>query len=290
MPPRLLCVLALAVGIAPTAALTWLVVSASSRLERGLPTPHELRVRPPPAEWSTGPEQGCARDSPGHAPRPPRPTHLRQAFLAAEDPCFYEHGGTGLSHLLRQLASGEPVRGSATITDQLARRLLDTSERHLIRNLKVIRLSLRLEATLSKDEILERYLDTIVLGAGPPGVEAASRAYLDKPVAEVSLAEAALLAGLAPAPSAYSPRRAPHRAKLRQLYVLEQMRQLGYLTEAQARRAGASAILIEGGAGPALLQRPPECPGMSAVAPHAPGPPEPPDQPRPAPSTATRPL
>ena len=161
------------------------------------------------------------------------PPMVRNAFLAAEDADFYAHHGVDFLGIARAFAAnvkaGDVVQGGSTITQQVVKALLLTPERSYERKLKEILLSLRLEQHLSKDEILELYLNQIYLGDGNHGIGAAARNYFGKPVSELTAAQAATLAGLPAAPSRYSPNRAPEAAAKRQRYVLRRMLEEGFL-------------------------------------------------------------
>ena len=163
------------------------------------------------------------------------PTQLINAFVAAEDGSFFSHRGINLKAILRaalaNLKAGKKVQGGSTITQQLARTLLLTSKKTYTRKIKEVILSLRIETTLSKQDILYMYLNQIYLGHGAYGVEMASRIYFRKSTKNLSLGEMALLAGLPKAPSRFSPIFNPERAKARQVYVLNRMKDEMYITE-----------------------------------------------------------
>ena len=162
------------------------------------------------------------------------PPVVRQAFIAAEDSNFYQHKGVDVLGIARaalaNFTAGTVVQGGSTITQQVVKSLLLSPEKSYERKLKEILLSLRLERQLTKDEILYLYLNLIYLGNGAYGVGAAAQEYFGKDVADLGLAEAALLAGLPQAPSRYSPVRHWERAKYRQRYVLERMARERYVT------------------------------------------------------------
>lgn len=162
------------------------------------------------------------------------PQVVRQAFIAAEDDAFYSHHGIdpmGIARaFIQNLTAGGRVQGGSTITQQVVKTILLTSEKSYERKIKEILLALRLERTLSKDQILWLYLNHIYLGSGAYGVAAAARQYFGKDVEDLDLAEAALLAGLPQAPSRYSPLRHWARAKARQRYVLDRMVATGFIT------------------------------------------------------------
>jgi penicillin-binding protein 1A len=163
------------------------------------------------------------------------PKFMRQAILAAEDERFYQHGGVDTIGVLRaalsNLVSGGAKEGASTITMQVARNFFLSSEKTLRRKLNEALLAIKIEHALSKDEILELYLNHIYLGQRAYGFAAAAQIYFGKPLAKINLAEAAMLAGLPKAPSAYNPVVNPTRAKSRQLYVLGRMKALGYINE-----------------------------------------------------------
>ena len=156
-----------------------------------------------------------------------------KAFLAAEDAGFYQHEGVDLPGIFRaavkNFIAGGIVQGGSTITQQVIKSMLLTPERSYERKIKEIILAYRLEKYLNKDEILTIYLNQIFLGSKAYGVEAASREYFGISASQLSLAQAALLAGLPKAPSRYSPYGNPERARERQLYVLTRLRDLGWI-------------------------------------------------------------
>lgn len=172
---------------------------------------------------------------------------LIKAFLAAEDSAFYEHEGVDLTAIFRAFSknvqAGEVVQGASTITQQVVKRLLLTSEKSYARKFKEAILSYRLEQQMSKDDILKIYLNEIFLGANAYGVEAAARTYFAKHANELTLAEAALLAGLPKAPSKYNPYRFPQKAKDRQKYVLGRMLELNWITQEEYDQALAEEMV-----------------------------------------------
>ena len=172
------------------------------------------------------------------------PAHIRQAFIAAEDDAFYRHQGIDTNGILRAFINnalaGGRVQGGSTITQQVVKTLLLTPQKSYERKLKEIILSTRLERELSKDEILSLYLNHIYLGSGAYGVAAAADEYFGKAIGDVTLAEAAMLAGLPQAPSRYSPYTHWPEAKARQRYVLNRMYAEGYI-----ERDARDAALVE---------------------------------------------
>ena len=171
---------------------------------------------------------------------------LIQAFIALEDRRFFSHPGVDLRAVARALAQdfggGRVVSGASTITMQLAR-LLRPSGRGVGAKLAQALWALRLERHLTKQQILEQYLNRVPLGQGTIGVEAAAALYLGATAARLSPGQAALLAGLASAPAADNPFVAPDRARARRLLALRRMRELGYLTEEDALRARAEPVV-----------------------------------------------
>jgi penicillin-binding protein 1A len=160
--------------------------------------------------------------------------------LAAEDERFYQHGGVDYLSVLRaalaNVTSGTQ-QGAGTITMQVARNFFLTREKTVSRKLREAMLAWKIEASLPKDEILELYVNQIFLGQRAYGFAAASQTYFGKPLSDISIAEAAMLAGLPKAPSAYNPITNPRRAKSRQLYVLRRMHELRYIDDDQFREA-----------------------------------------------------
>lgn len=176
------------------------------------------------------------------------PLVVQQAFIAAEDANFYHHPGVDPLAVLRAFLhnwnAGHAVQGGSTITQQVVKYVLLTPEKSYRRKIQEIILALRLERRLSKREILSLYLNQIYLGSGAYGVEAAAREYFGKRAEDLSLAEAALLAGLPPAPSRYSPLKNWEQAKVRQRYVLERMMEERYISYAQAMAAWQDLVSL----------------------------------------------
>ncbi|MCX5904313.1 MAG: PBP1A family penicillin-binding protein [Proteobacteria bacterium] len=164
-----------------------------------------------------------------------------KAIIAAEDAQFFEHKGINYESILRaaliNLLSGEIKQGGSTITQQITKSLLLTPEKSYARKIKEAILARRIETSLTKNDILTLYINQIYFGQGAYGVEAAARSYFGKSAAALTLAEAALLAGLPKAPSYYSPLRYLARARQRQSYVLERMLEQRYITAAEKQAA-----------------------------------------------------
>lgn len=178
------------------------------------------------------------------------PEYLPQAFVAAEDSRFYVHPGLDFWSVFRaavnNVRSGRRGQGGSTITQQVARSLLLTPEKTYLRKFKEAILAWRIDTLLSKNDILHIYLNQIYLGNGAYGVEAASQVYFGKRARELSLGEAAILAGLPQAPSRYAPHRHLEAARARQRYVLNRMVTDDYINEDSARKAYARPVVLAG--------------------------------------------
>ncbi len=174
------------------------------------------------------------------------PPHVRLAFLAAEDANFYRHHGVNPASIVRALMANLShhgvVQGGSTITQQVVKSLLLTPERSYERKLKELVLALRLETKLTKDDILYLYLNQIYFGAGSYGVAAAARTFFEVDVGDLTIAQAALLAGLPQAPSRYDPQHRPQAALARQRYVLDRMQDEGFITPEQHQAALAEHL------------------------------------------------
>lgn len=162
------------------------------------------------------------------------PTIQLHAFLAAEDARFYDHFGVDFKGLMRAaielVSTGEIQSGGSTITMQVAKNYFLSRDRTFIRKFNEILLALQIERELSKERILELYLNKIYLGNRSYGIAAAAQVYYNKPISELSLAQMAMLAGLPKAPSAFNPLANPERAQIRRNWILGRMRDLGYIT------------------------------------------------------------
>lgn len=168
------------------------------------------------------------------------PKVMVDAVLAIEDTRFFEHGGVDYKGMLRAaLANLGKVKsqGASTITMQVARNVYLSTEKTYTRKIYEVLLTFKLEHLLSKEKILEIYMNQIFLGHRAYGFAAASEVYFGKPLKDVTIAEAAMLAGLPKAPSAYNPISNPKRARIRQLYIIERMAENGFITAEQARIA-----------------------------------------------------
>ncbi len=178
------------------------------------------------------------------------PKVMTQAVLAIEDARFYEHGGVDYKGVLRAALANLgrlKSQGASTITMQVARNVYLSSEKTYTRKIYEILLTFKLEHMLTKDQILEIYMNQIFLGNRAYGFAAASEAYFDKPLAGITIAEAAMLAGLPKAPSAFNPIANPKRARVRQLHIIDRMLENGFITAAQAEAAKNEELKIKSG-------------------------------------------
>ncbi|QNL20359.1 PBP1A family penicillin-binding protein [Hyphobacterium sp. CCMP332] len=176
------------------------------------------------------------------------PDYLVNAVLSVEDRRFYDHGGVDLRGIARamlaNIRAGRVVQGGSTITQQLAKNLFLTSDRTFVRKIQEMVLAWQLEQRFSKDEIIALYLDRVYFGAGAYGVEAAAQRYFGRSARDVTLGEAALLAGLLKAPSRYSPANDMERAAARATVVLDLMYETGRITEEERIEAAQTPIRV----------------------------------------------
>jgi penicillin-binding protein 1A len=221
----------------------------------GLPSAQTLLAYQPPLPsnvrgYDGNPVQTFARERRVELSFDEYPPLVVQAFTSAEDKTFFSHGGLDYPGLtkavfnygLSSVGGGGRVPGGSTITQQVAKYLLQDDEYAVSRKIREMILAFRLEDTLTKEQIFELYLNSIFLGRNAYGIQAASRAYFDKDVKDLTLPEAAYLAILPKAPSNYDPIRATRKALERRNYVLNEMMDNGYITEAQ-RASAAEAPL-----------------------------------------------
>ena len=177
------------------------------------------------------------------------PDLMKKAVLAAEDDRFYEHGGVDYLGVLRatynNFTSGGAKQGASTITMQVARNFFLTKEKKLSRKFNEVLLAIKIEHNLSKEEILQLYINHIYLGQRAYGFAAAAQGYFGKNLNQLSVAEFAMLAGLPKAPSMYNPVINPKRAKLRQTYVLRRMHELGFITVQQQEAAVHQPLMVK---------------------------------------------
>lgn len=177
------------------------------------------------------------------------PTVMKQAILAAEDDRFYKHPGIDTLGILRaafaNLVSGGRRQGASTLTMQVARNFFLSSEKTLTRKLYEALLAIKIEHSLTKDEIFQLYINQIYLGQRAYGFSSAAQIYFGKSLNDITVAEAAMLGGLPKAPSSYNPVANPKRAQLRQHYVLRRMFELDFITAAQLKEAQEAVLKIK---------------------------------------------
>ncbi|HJV82531.1 penicillin-binding protein 1A [Noviherbaspirillum sp.] len=176
------------------------------------------------------------------------PDIMKKAVLAIEDDRFYDHGGVDYLGILRAAVhnlTSRSKQGASTITQQVARNFFLSSEQTLKRKIYEALLAWKIEQNLTKDQILELYMNQIYLGQRAYGFSSAAQIYFGKKLSDITIAEAAMLAGLPKAPSAYNPVANPKRARARQQYILERMFQLGYITEADYQTAKDQVLKIK---------------------------------------------
>ncbi|HVZ50676.1 MAG TPA: penicillin-binding protein 1A [Pseudolabrys sp.] len=230
------------VGVAGVAGLLW-------HFSKDLPDYSQLQDYEPPVMTRVHAADGSlvaeyARERRLYIPIQAVPKLVINAFLAAEDKNFYEHGGldfTGIAraafNYVQNFGSNRRPQGASTITQQVAKNFLLTNEVSLTRKIKEALLALKIERTYSKDKILELYLNEIYLGLGAYGIAAASLVYFDKSVNELTIQEAAYLATLPKAPNNYNPFRARERALERRNWVIDRMAESGFIKAADGEKA-----------------------------------------------------
>jgi penicillin-binding protein 1A len=178
------------------------------------------------------------------------PDSLKKAVLAIEDARFYDHGGVDLTGIARAgfvaLTNGHATQGASTITMQVARNFFLSSEKTYTRKIYEMLLAYKIESKLTKDQILEVYMNQIYLGQRAYGFASAARVYFGKDLKDLTLAESAMLAGLPKAPSAYNPVVNPKRAKIRQEYILQRMYELHYISQEQYEEASKQPLVVKG--------------------------------------------
>jgi penicillin-binding protein 1A len=177
------------------------------------------------------------------------PSYLKNAVVAIEDERFYEHGGVDYWGVLRATLAnlrGRLAQGASTITMQVARNFFLTNEKSFTRKIYEVLLAWKIESNLSKEQILELYMNQIYLGQRAYGFSSAAQIYFGKDIQRISIAEAAMLAGLPKAPSAYNPVVNYRRAKIRQEYILQRMRDLKMITPSQYQSAMTETLHVRG--------------------------------------------
>ncbi|RWX78784.1 penicillin-binding protein 1A [Neorhizobium lilium] len=228
------CVLFL--GVAAAAAIYLSVMI------KGLPDYEVLASYEPPVATRVHAGNGAlmseyARERRLFLPIQAIPDRVKAAFLSAEDKNFYNHPGvdiSGLGRAVMLLATGGPMQGGSTITQQVAKNFLLTNERSFERKVKEAILSFRIEQAYSKDKILELYLNEIFFGLNAYGIAGAALTYFDKSVTELTTSEAAYLASLPKGPANYNPYRHPEAALERRNWVIDRMAENGYITQSDA--------------------------------------------------------
>lgn len=237
-------------ALAGVVALTGLFVAAAI-YARGLPSTADMWATPHPPSVRILARDGTELTIRGRSYGPPTrlselPGYVPEAVMAIEDRNFYHHIGFNPLSVARALfvnvSEGEVRQGGSTITQQLAKNLFLSSDKTVKRKVRELMLAIWLERRFTKDEILTLYLNRVYFGAGAYGIEAASRRYFSKPASELSLGEAALLAGLLKAPSRYAPTSSPDEAGERARQVLAAMADAGFITEAEERRTAAQPV------------------------------------------------
>jgi penicillin-binding protein 1A len=235
------------VGVAAASGLLW-------HYSKDLPDYSQLQDYEPPVMTRVHAADGSlvaeyARERRLYIPIQAVPKLVINAFLAAEDKNFYEHGGLDFFGIARaavnyaqNFGSNRHPQGASTITQQVAKNFLLSNEVSFSRKIKEALLALKIERTYSKDKILELYLNEIYLGLGAYGIASASLTYFDKGVNELTVQEAAYLAALPKAPNNYHPFRARERALERRNWVIDQMAQDGFITSVQAEAAKRTAL------------------------------------------------
>jgi penicillin-binding protein 1A len=222
-------------------------------IDRALPDKSEMKAVVREQTLTIKAVDGTILQQHGEATREPLrleqiPDTLQKAFIASEDRRFRQHHGIDPQGIIRagwnNLRSQNVIEGGSTITQQVARILFLKQERTIWRKLKEIRLAQKMEQELTKDEILERYLNLVYLGSGAYGVADATWVYFSKTVDQLTLPEMAMIAGLAPAPSLYSPEQNPEAAKQLRNLVLRRMQEDGVITAAQRQEATQAPLTL----------------------------------------------
>ena len=239
------------VGVGAVAGLVW-------HFSRDLPDYSQLQDYEPPVMTRVHASDGSllgeyAKERRLYLPIQAVPKSVINAFLAAEDKSFYEHGGLDFYGMARagvlyaqNYGSNRRPQGASTITQQVAKNFLLTNEVSFARKIKEALLAMRIERTYSKDKILELYLNEIFLGLGAYGIAAASLVYFDKSVNELTLSEAAYLAALPKAPSSLHPVRNRDRALERRNYVIDRLLENGWVKQADADKARKDPLIVTG--------------------------------------------
>jgi penicillin-binding protein 1A len=240
-----------AIGFVLLLGIVYAFLSAYVYLAPSLPSSEGMRTLPQQVPLRVYTRSGALISQIGEQRRVPVsyeeiPELVREAFLAAEDDRFFQHGGIDYFSALRSiyvdLTTGDYSQGASTITMQTARNMFLTRDKNITRKLQEIFVTLRMEHSFTKQEILETYLNVIFFGQRAYGVAAAAEVYFGKPLNQLSVAQAAMLAGLPQAPSRYNPVTNPQRAAERRRYVLQRMLSLRYIDADTAHRAMSEPI------------------------------------------------
>ncbi len=240
-----------AIGFVLLLGIIYAFLAAYVYLAPSLPSSEGMRTLPQQVPLRVYTRSGALISQIGEQRRVPVsydeiPELVREAFLAAEDDRFFQHGGIDYFSALRSiyvdLTTGDYSQGASTITMQTARNMFLTRDKNITRKLQEIFVTLRMEHSFTKQEILETYLNVIFFGQRAYGVAAAAEVYFGKPLNRLSVAEAAMLAGLPQAPSRYNPVTNPQRAAERRRYVLQRMLALRYIDADTAHRAMSEQI------------------------------------------------
>jgi penicillin-binding protein 1A len=240
-----------AIGLVLLLGIIYAFLAAYVYLAPSLPSSEGMRTLPQQVPLRVYTRSGALISQIGEQRRVPVsyeeiPELVREAFLAAEDDRFFQHGGIDYFSALRSiyvdLTTGDYSQGASTITMQTARNMFLTRDKNITRKLQEIFVTLRMEHSFTKQEILETYLNVIFFGQRAYGVAAAAEVYFGKPLSRLSVAEAAMLAGLPQAPSRYNPVTNPQRAAERRRYVLQRMLSLRYIDADTAHRAMSEPI------------------------------------------------
>ncbi len=236
-------------------------VAVYSHVMEGLPSVDALRHYRPPVVTSFYASDGSLVAEFFHerryvVPFEDIPPHVVKAFLAAEDSRFYEHPGVDIWGVLRaalaNLKAGSIVQGGSTITQQVVKSLLLSPERTWQRKIREAVLAYKIDKFLSKQEVLHLYLNQVYFGAGAYGVEAAAQVFFGKHVRDLTIAEAAMIAGLPKAPSRFNPYENPDEARRRQLYVIQRMEEEHMISRNEAEEARRAPLVVKGRRGMAL--------------------------------------
>src|SRR3954451_17159966 len=237
------------VGIAGVAGLLW-------HYSKDLPDYSQLQDYEPPVMTRVHASDGSlvaeyAKERRLYIPIQAVPKLVTNAFLAAEDKNFYEHGGIDFTGMARaallyaqNFGSNRRPQGASTITQQVAKNFFFSSEVSFVRKIKEALLAMRIERAYSKDKILELYLNHIYLGLGAHGIAAASLVYFDKSVNELTVAEAAYLAALPKAPALLHPVKNHDRAVERRNYVIDRLLENGWVRQVDADKARKEALAV----------------------------------------------